>query len=645
MEGRRAARGRAAPVAWLAASVLGGCIGQGVPYWAMHVQPAVVDPQAQPQAVAERLVSELGYPQLGQGHVAAEQIALMAVQEIEAGRLADAGLWLDLANYRYRQQAQLALTAGNAGADSLPSGVRVDDYFKLVRMEIERFAELEFKEQLETVHSRLRGGDEIDAALQQQLAALGKTSAIDRETLRTALTRLRQTVDPSAAASRYPALVEAFRRRLLDDFRRRPTSRAAAHYLARAPIADLQREAIFVAPEFFDPRVCEAVAETFPLHRPLVIKALSSAQPRVRANAAATLGLAPIDETRALLEARLPVETDEKVKLALAFSLVHHGAGEHAVALTTALAACQPATCTLPAALVDWLPLAVKADLDQAPIARIAGDARFDMNARRFAAAILRDIGTAKPLDRSSIEALIVAGRTKADEKLLTEVAFEALENATNLPRADVVARLAGGTTPEARADTLFPAPLLARLSTVATVEDLPLLRRLISRFGNAEGLEGHFLVSAMLNVPGEVANAALGNWLNLYPRLQTHIALGLAAREEFPRDKLFRLLQRADARTNILVRAALKTPDAQATLLDYLRTQDLEDRFHAASLAFIGGTPDVVAELYRLVDFRDARIYPNDVLLRHAAGSSLVQIALARTKPRPTTAAAGAPR
>lgn len=645
VDGRRARGGRLVSLTFLAAAGLGGCVSNGVPDWARHVQPATVDPRMEAAAVADRLAFELGYPRIGRGHLAAEQIAIMAVREIQAGRLADAGLWLTLANYRYWQQVDLALTAGTAGAQRLPPGVPVDAYYKLVEAEIERFGDLEFTEQLDVVHARLRGADEVDAALQQQLAALGKTSAVDQETMRTALTQLRQTVDPSAVVSRYPRLVEAFRKRLLNDAARRPEWRVAAHYLSRAPIAALQREAIFVAPAFFDPPVCNATAEAFPLHRPLMIKALSDRQPRVRANAAATLGLAPIEESRTALEARLAVETDENVKLAIAFALVHHGAAEHLAPLTAALATCQPATCTLPASLIDWLPLAVKAELDQAPLARITADPKIDLKARRFAAAILRDIGTAKPLDRASIDALIVAGRMKAKEKLLPELANEALENATNLPRAEVVARLAGeNKTPEARVDVLQPGPLLARLSTVATAEDVPLLRHLMSRFGRSDGHEGHYIVAATLNIPGEAANASLGNWMVTYPKLETHIGIGLALREEFPRDKLLRLLERTTARTELLVRGAVRAANTQASLLAYLKSEDLEDRFQAAALAPIAENAEVVAELYRLVDFEDARIYPNDVLLRHAAAGSLVRIALARAKRPATTTAAAAP-
>jgi HEAT repeat protein len=154
----------------------------------------------------------------------------------------------------------------------------------------------------------------------------------------------------------------------------------------------MQTDALVVSPSFFQPSVCSQLARNFPALRPAVIKALAAARPQTRANAAATLGLAPSEETKPLLEARLRTESDPRVKLALAFALIRHGVPEHLTTLTAAVASCAPATCALPAALIQWLPPSARPNLDQAVFARIVADTRMDKRARFFSAAILHDI-------------------------------------------------------------------------------------------------------------------------------------------------------------------------------------------------------------------------------------------------------------
>ncbi len=94
--------------------------------------------------------------------------------------------------------------------------------------------------------------------------------------------------------------------------------------------------------------------------RPAMVAALASPRPQTRANAAAVLGMAPSVETRTALEARLAVEPDARVRLVMAYALVHHGATERLSALTEALQSCQGPACTLPVMLLQWLPSVVE---------------------------------------------------------------------------------------------------------------------------------------------------------------------------------------------------------------------------------------------------------------------------------------------
>jgi hypothetical protein len=625
-------------VASLAALAVGltACVTEGVPGWAMHVRPAPVEAALDTNTVTARVTGELEQPELRQGHVSPEQIALVALQELRARRLADAGLWLAIATYRYHQEALLAAVSGQAGFKTLPPNVRVDVYTKLVIAEITQFGALEFFDELEVIQARLRGRDEVETAMQEQLTGLGKTDPIEREALRDVLAELRPNAGAAAEETRYPRLVEAFRRRLLDDFNRRGDDRSPAYHLASTPIGALQGAAVRAAVSHFEPSVCGGAALAFPAQRPTIIAALDHGRSEVRANAAATLGFAPSEETRPQLEARLAKETDARVKLALAFALIRHGVPEHVPALTAAVESCEPKSCALPAALIQWLPLSAREELEQAPFARIVADTRMTVRARYFAAAILRDIGHDEPLESASIEALIAAGRQKGDELRLPAMAIEAMEDAQSLTRETVLARLAERPRSAQTQDVLFPAPLLARLAKVSVAEDLPLLKRMMQRFGEAAGVEAHTLVEAALHIPGGPAADVLGNWYVRYTGLQTHIAFGLASRDGFPRDRLMRLVARGDARTQIVVKTVLQEPDARDTLLRYLINGSPQEQLEAASLAALSGQAGLDEPLHRLLGFRDARYYPNDALIRHAAMASLVRLALIASRPAP---------
>jgi hypothetical protein len=172
----------------------------------------------------------------------------------------------------------------------------------------------------------------------------------------------------------------------------------------------------------------------------------------------------------------------------------------------------------------------------------------------------------------------------------------------------------------------------------VSTAEDLPLIKRMMERFGSAGSVEAHYVVEAALHVPGEPASDILGNWFNRFEALRPHIGLGLARRQGFSRDRLQRLAARADARTQIIVKTILQAPEAQATLLAYLVNGTPEDKFHAASLAAFTPPAGLDQPLRNLLTFHDANYYPSDAALRHAAMTSVVRLALIASLPDPAT-------
>ena len=607
----------------------------------MHVQPRRLG-NATADEVSRELQAELLHAGLRAGHLPPEQMAWFAVGEIEHGHDADAALWLALASYRYHEELVHAVERGYGDGRHLPANVRRSVYFELVKAEIKYYLRLNFDDELDTLAARVYGRTEQEKALEAQMTALGRTSPMEREALRDALWQLR----PSAAATappRYPALVNAFRRRLRDDFASNGKDEHPGYYLGRTPIPTLQGDAVQAAVGFFEPYVCVGVAGAFPLARSAVVESLASPRPRARANAAAILAMAPSEETRAALEARLAAEQDPGVKLALAFALVHHGKPEHAAEIEAALASCQGADCTLPTMLVQWLPPERKAEVDPAMVARIAAGKEYEPRAHLFASAILRDLGRKQPLDLPRVVSLIMAaGRADGrGEDGRVVPALQALAEAEALSRTDVIRRLDPEGTSAAHVDFTYPAPLLARLTTVATADDLPLLGRMMGRFGDKEGVEAELVVEATLHVPGEQADARLINWFNRYDHQRLHIGVGLTSRPTVPPATLARLIARADARTQMVMKSVTHAPDTQATMRHYLREGTLEQKVAAAEVAGVIGGSDLRPDLVPLLYFDDARYYPADGVVRYEGMAALVRIAIRGSKPSaPATSA-----
>jgi hypothetical protein len=624
-----------------------GC-AEGVPEWAMHVRPGHVDPDSATDTVAGTLLRELkdfGH-HLPDGHLAPEEIASVALREIADGHQADAALWLAMASYRYHQEAFEAIRKTRTA--QVPRGVNMKAYANLIRNELERYNHLNFDNELSALRARVYGRTEVEKALQEQVAVLGKTTAIEREALRDALWELRPSA-AAAEASRYPLLVEAFRHRLRADFAGDTRDEHPAIYLAWTPYGALQAEALAVTVGFFEPPVCAALADAFPLLRPTVIAALTSTRPQTRANAAVVLGLAPSQETRVLLEQRLAGEPDPKVKLALQFALVHHGATEQMQPFTAVLQSCEGASCTLPVMLSQWLPATSKVELDQSSLARIVVGTQYEPRAHMFAAAVLRDIGRQKALDPATVEALIVAGRRRLNEtdERAASLAFDAVADSALLSRAAVIARIDGHglTMTNPQRDVLFPGPLLGRLAKVSTIDDLPLLTRLMDRFGDTKGPEPDAIVDAALHIPGREADTRLLRWFDRYANLRLHIAVGLVGRATVSRAEIYRIGERGGASVQIVTHAMLQGRDTETILSGYLRDEIFSHQLAAAELAGLIEQNHARDDLRRLLSFNDAHYYPNDVLVRHAAMVSLVRMALVATKPAPvTTVGAQAP-
>jgi hypothetical protein len=601
-----------------------------LPSWAKHVQTTNVNTGMPFDQAAADIVAQLRAPQLAEVHMPAEQIALAAMQSLEAGHRSDAALLLAIASYRYRQQAERILEVGFHA----PPGVDVNysAYYKLRAAEEVTYERLGFGDELRVTAAWLRGEEalEVDADLMQRLDQLVHSRPVDEETFREAIRqRLPITADPSPETPQGAALAEGFLARLrLDAADKRKHLVRAAWAMSQTPLPAFQLEALRFASLPVSPRFCSPIADQLGAHRAAVAAMLSDPRDATRAAAAVVLGMNPMADQIPPLERMWETERQPLVRQAVAYALARHGKRERVRDLVASLDGCVGDSCLQALSLLDFLPRDILLNVAEGVPAAFAVTGR-DWPIRFFAVAVLSRMTLEHSLGAASRAALFTASHDRHRE--LSRAALEAIASDTGLGRNEVIGRL-GEASPD------FP-PLLARLAVVATEADLPLLRGLMPRFARVDGPQSASLVEAAARVPGPAAEALLLAWFDAHPPLRAQITLRMLERRPSSMEALGKIAGGRDSRAGLMVRLALGTPDALGALDRALRASDPNDRLFAARLAGIVRAPGSMDGLWQLVNVHDDRYYPEDALIRHQAMASLLWIALAAHRPPPRPA------
>jgi hypothetical protein len=601
----------------------------GVPSWAKHIKTTPVGTQTTFEQAARNIEGELQRAELVDFHMPAEQMALAALQGLEAGHRADAAVLLAIASYRYRQQAQHILDVGYHIPEGLPGRVNDSAYFRLVRAEEETYEHLTFNGELRVLAAWLRGEDavELDADLVRRLGELLQGQPVDEETFREVMRQRPIAADASPETPEAAALADAFLARLRADAGdKRKRLLSAVWTMAETPLPAFQTEALRLAWLPVPPRFCSHIADQLGAHRAAVTALLTDANDATRAASAIVLGMNPAADQVVVLNRRWDAERQPLVRLALAYALARHGRHERVQDLVAALHPCAGDACLQAISLLEWLPRDILVNVSEDVPAAVASDTHQDWFTRMFAVATLGRMALEHPLSAKSRPALFAAARDRHEE--MSRVAREVIAHDTGLARTEVLASLAGASPDYA--------PLLARLARVATAADLPLVAGLMPRFAGSDGPEAASLVEAAGAVPSPEAEAKLVAWFDAYPALRARITLRLLGRSPSSQQALDHIVAAGDRRTRLLVQLARRAPDAPKALALALRTSDPNERLFAAQLAGMVGDSSASAALWPLVKFANDRYYPQDALMRHEAMAALIRIALATHRPPP---------
>jgi hypothetical protein len=576
-----------------------------LPHRAITARLQDIDTQMPLEMANERAIDELRLADLPERFLPAEQLAIAAVQNLQAGHATDAAVWLSLASYRYHQAWYRILKSP------------ID---RLSKRELDVYQELNFEPELNALGQLLRGEEMVKWDTRARLAGIFGDDGADSEAIAEAVRRklvLRGGLAVELTTAR--KLSQAYLQHLSAKSVQKSSLGSATRALVSTPLAEYSLEALRSGVDRLSPGHCSIVANQLSTDKRAVVALLAAPKSEVRANAAVLLGMTPDPAQITHLEQRLASEQDTVVRLALNYALVRHGQEHRVSDLTRALAQCPTGVCEDAVTLLQWLPNDPKVGLDPELLLRLASDVRQRLFVRLSAIAILGDIGRKKPLSPRMREVLLAtAQETNPD---LLRYATEALKKDVGFSRELVLAALTKPT----------PAfvPLLSRLVRIATVEDLPMLRQLMPNFAAKPGQETDALIEAAARLPGADAEAQLVNWFDAHPSLRRRIAMRLMIRPNLEQATLTHLATATDSDVRLLVSVLGRKPDALALLQEALRASKPQQRLFAAYLAGLVYEPRVMEDLWSLVDFRDAQLYPDDARMRHTALSSLLFIAL----------------
>lgn len=614
-----------------------------IPDWAMHAKAQNVDRRMPLATAAARVITEMELQHLPRSHLPAEQLAAAAVQNLEVGRASDAALWLSLASYRYMQEWQRILDSKDSPAES---GIRYSSaYFQLRKAELETYSSLDFRPQLRALAKFLRGEEPVDRDVRRRLSELFREGPVDEETFAEAVRQkisARQDGPNEDVAAR--DVRDAYLQHLHLAAAQKRSRVFAARALADTPLGPFSFEALRWGLGEFSARFCSLLADQLSPRRAEVSAFLADASSATRANAAVIMGMNPHPDQVPRLEAQLRDDKEPAVRLALAYALVRHGKREHIDDLVAALRPCPSAVCDEASTLLDWLPNELKAGLDTKPLARLANDLHQTLTVRATSTANLGDIAAVGSLPPDARETLLSVSEYK--NRLLASIATRAIAGDKTLSRDEVLSRLAG------------PSPayvaLLARLAHVSTAQDLPLLAKLMNDHRGKADPVAVALIGVAAAIPGPEAEALLLTWFEAAVPLRRRIAARLMARPAIQATTVESLNKSSERDVRLLIRLITAAPDALDLLQEQLRDPDPDQRLFGIVVAGFAPDARIKDQLWRLVNFRDDHFYPSDALVRHAAMSSLLWIAIEElavahspggtTHPTLTNAPAGPP-
>jgi hypothetical protein len=586
----------------------------------MLIQGPQVLEQTSTESQFETLRRELEAPQLviGAPHMSAEQIAAMAVSELKLGHDWDAALLLAIATFRYQQQLGLVVEVARREARTGQASETIATLRDRERIALTR---QHFIRELRQLRSHWRQPSEPTPA--EGAAAEPRVPLPPLESLG----YLRPSPGTRPELLAHPQLADVFLTRVLADKKRGLGGLA----LEMVPLVAFRRALLQISlGDYLMPHLLPDVVGQAVALRPDLLALLRHAQPAPRSNAAYLLGAAQQSEARDALRTALSEERDERVLASLRFALLSLGDSAQLEPLQAAFASPKSEVATHAIALAPWLPDAAQLRLSLDALLAVVNDARAHSDARADAVTTLGMLGERHDLSERALTTLLRVcddGKERAADEACSAIhTLQQLkrERVLELIRTSHSVRLQGA--------------LLVRLEALVLPSDLPLLEAEYARAvedSKQQGVLGR-TAGAVAVIPGERATQLLLKW---YEKLsgssqEDYMAVLLCSRPDLTPAARLRVSSRLNARRRFVLNISCDSEAAAESAKRLAAAHDHDALLDGISAAGFARRPSALPVLWELATYRDATVYPYDLLVRRAAMGSIVRIEIERAKP-----------
>ncbi len=605
-----------------------GCVTgpRPVPAWAMHIKPPVITPGASLESSSQKIVEELKDEFIEASDMPPEQLALLAIKEIKAGRGWDAAVLLAGASYRYHQQALYVLSV----ADNVPKHVVLnkEQYHGHVKNEFRVFNELDFDDELDYLAGVLQRDEKLVEMYQKAFWELMNTKESERESLSQNLfAEIEQSYTAPPERLHNTKVADALLSRLKTDTKSEYSSFSANYYLSTTPLAQYMETGFAHMTRPFVAPLCKKLSARLNTYRDRVVEGLKSSNPMTRSNAAIILGLRPSDDHLELLEAGYAEENDVNVRLSYEFGLVKHGQKQHLARITSAIAGCDSAEaiCNHAIQLTQWLMDDMDSPLDQDRFADILKDTGNTFFSRFFTLVILRDIGQRTPLNDHALNTLLDVTIEENEDYDLTGWAASAVASLDQLTAKKVYMRI--------KKSTRHRAALLYRLIEISTDETFFYFENELKNFKRRTPTERRAAAMGVARLEGERSKAWLIKCYRIQPDLRFLLAQLVAQREDIRHNVLSELAALDKGLGSLVLRLKVKDKGALNHARLLLKQGEPHERAQAAHVVTIFKLYSLIPDLQRLVRYAHAGYYPGDAYIRHAALRALIRLEFSRAE------------
>jgi len=623
---------------WLSMMLLAACVSapRPLPPWIQHIKCPGVDPAATLETHEARVIAELdsGIYQPARD-TSPEQIAVLALHELQLDHPWDAAVLLALASYRRREQAWATLVYGNKEgweiAEARSDGrIERADYDEFLLGELSVLRAATFDHELSRIAAKVGAPiDEQDTGADVMRVITGNTGDV-ASTWQTIDERFNTLADPPPERLLHPQLAAAVRKYLqasVEMYRRSSVglglAESASGLLARAPLREFRLASLRRAADWFDATIVRAGLLLYKQSPGAITAALRSARYASRSHAAVILGLVADPAHLPALQAGWEAERDLITRLSFAYALFALGEKQHASELEDALRSKEPIVVEHAAKLVAWTPFEKRSLASETLLAEVLERKDATAVTRLVLIVALRDLSKQKPLNESTLSTVLAAAYALRDHPYALDYISPLIGDFDQLNRARVLAAIGALQQPLS--------PWLARFTHVVEDNDLPQIERWLD---DDDYAAAHvMLVRAAGEIPGERAQAALEKWLIEYPKLGDTIALTLVSRPNADKQRLVRFVAQPDLPASaVLLELGLGRASAAQRLTTLLRSSELRERVSATLAIKLFGNRQHADGLWENIQYKAARYYPNDLSLRQSSLSALINIELNRS-------------